>query len=474
MKTKVIIRADGNSNIGLGHTIRCLALADMLKQDFNCILATRYLTGYIQAEANKAGIDIIKLPQSEEHFEVFLSILSGDEIVVLDNYFFSSEYQSSIKEKGCKLVCIDDIHHEHFVADVVINHAGGIDRKLYSTALYTFLYTGPDYVLLRPEFLSYKGKKGKSMLVSMGGADPKNDTLKVLRLLEEKKIPGLCYVIVGDAFLYQSELEGFCRHSGLNLEVKKNLSAKEMADIMLDCQYAICPPSTVSYEYLSLSGGELYVNVIADNQCDMYRFFLENKIAFDVRDLFITDKTAISDSLRSQRTFFDGQSKSRILSIFHSLRRERETHLRAAIMDDIDLYYQWANDPEARKNAFLSSDDIPYKDHCKWFNDKLISHNTYLWVLERKGIPLGHIRFDIDRESKYATISYFIDKRYRNSGWGLSIVKLGLEKLGRLEDNITVDAIVKRTNIGSIRIFERLNFMKTDHSGHTDFIKYIK
>ena len=59
IKPKVYIRADGNSEIGLGHVIRSLALAEMLKDEFCCIFVTRFLTDYINTEACKACSGII-------------------------------------------------------------------------------------------------------------------------------------------------------------------------------------------------------------------------------------------------------------------------------------------------------------------------------------------------------------------------------------------------------------------------------
>lgn len=49
----------------------------------------------------------------------FLSSLNFDDIVVLDNYFFDTDFQKAIKLKGCKLVCIDDIHTRHFYCDIL-------------------------------------------------------------------------------------------------------------------------------------------------------------------------------------------------------------------------------------------------------------------------------------------------------------------------------------------------------------------
>ena len=469
-KPKVYIRADGNTEIGLGHIIRSLALANMLKEDFDCIFATRFLTPYIKKEAEVSCVEVTKLPEEgDKHFSSFLSLLSGREIVVLDNYFYPTEYQQLIKDKGCKLVCIDDIHDKHFVADVIINHAGGLNRELYSSAPYSALYTGTEYALLRPSFLSRKKTQGDSIFISMGGADKNNDTLNILELLNRKNINKTCFVIIGDAYLHKTLLYEFCDKTTLNIKILKNLTAEEMSEIMLQCHYAICPPSTISYEYLSLIGGELYVNVIADNQKDLYKFFIKENLAFDTSSLFVKDKIQVSNSIEQQKKYFDGQSDKRLLNIFHKLEQDKHLQLSDAKREDLDLYFKWVNDPDGRSNA-LSSDLIKYEDHCTWFTKKIASHNTYLWILKYKDIPVGQIRFELENDC--FIISYFIDSKYRGKGTGLSIVKLGIERLLKIRKGIALKALVKKTNIASCKIFEQLNFKKS--SANDNFFEYIK
>ena len=123
LRSKIYFRADGNADIGLGHVIRCLALADMLKEEFECVFATRFVNKYINEEIQKTCSSYIKLKEKHgEHYEEFLSFIEKEDIVVLDNYFFTTDYQKKIKNIGCKLVCIDDMHDKHYVADAVINH----------------------------------------------------------------------------------------------------------------------------------------------------------------------------------------------------------------------------------------------------------------------------------------------------------------------------------------------------------------
>jgi len=474
MKSKIYIRADGNSEIGLGHITRSLALAEMLKKDFNCIFVTRFLTDYINTEARKVCNDIIKLPESDEHLDAFLSILSGDEVVVLDNYFFTTEYQKRIREKTCKLVCIDDMHDKHFVADVVINHAGGIKKEDYSAEPYTQLYLGIEYAIVRPEFMERKSYEGtSSMLICFGGADIHNATCEVLNLLEEKQFPYHCHVVIGDAFLHQQSLEMFIKTSKLTIKVHKNLSAQEMANLMSECEYAICQPSTVSFEYLLQRGGELYVKKTAENQKNIYSFYIENNIAFDISELFVKDEVRINENKKNQLNYFDGKSQERIISIFKKLQKERLLQLRKAQLSDLDLYFHWANDPYARHNAVIAK-QIGYEEHCAWFAKKITSNDTHLWVLEEREKPVGQIRFDLDRGQKEATLSYSIAPEYRGKGMGLLIVKMGLELFFRTECNfLTINAIVKATNEYSRKIFERFNFQINEEKNGFIFYQFI-
>ena len=89
-KKKVYFRADAGQSIGYGHFIRSLALADMLKYDFDCTFFTQTPTEYQKQEAEKV-CPLVALPADDTKFGLFLDQLMGDEIVVLDNYFLLSD-----------------------------------------------------------------------------------------------------------------------------------------------------------------------------------------------------------------------------------------------------------------------------------------------------------------------------------------------------------------------------------------------
>ena len=286
-KPIVYVRADGNSEIGLGHIIRSLALAEMLKEDFDCIFATRFLTDYIQTEASKVCIDIVKLPESEDHFDAFLSLLSSSETVVLDNYFFDTDYQKLIKSKGCKLVCIDDMHDKHFVADVVINHAPGVDKKQYSIESYTQLCLGLEYALLRKPFREEIAaipnivvEKPKNIFVCFGGTDYTNLSQKTINVLLQISNIEKIFAIIGNANKNKEKLSDAYKDNDV-VSILSNLSAEEMIAAIKKSDLAIVPSSSILLEIFSV-GLPVITGFFVENQEEAFSFFVKNGLALGV------------------------------------------------------------------------------------------------------------------------------------------------------------------------------------------------
>ena len=263
MKKRILFRADAGAEIGYGHFIRTLALADMLKDDFECEFYTQAPSEYQRKECEKV-CRLVELPADETRFQLFLDGLRGDEIVVLDNYFYTTEYQKAIKKKGCKLVCIDDMHDKHYVADVVINH-GPVTEDEFECEPYTKLYLGDDYLLLRRPFLVpiSNRKRNNSAVVNLGGADPFKLTDKVVRLLLQAETDYHIIVILGDTVFLSEE-------NRAKVEVRSRLSAEQMADLFETSAFGILPGSTVSIEAMSRAM-PILMGYQVDNQEEGYK-----------------------------------------------------------------------------------------------------------------------------------------------------------------------------------------------------------
>lgn len=244
---KVYLKADASSEIGYGHFIRTLALADMLKDDFDCTFFTSDPNEYQKGEVAKVcNLHPLTFASAQDDF---LQLLSGDEIVVLDNYYYTSEYQKAIKDKGCKLVCIDDIHDKHYYADIVINHAPGSDAGDYSCEEYTHLLLGPSYLLLRKSFFDIidKGKEPAEdcTFICFGGSDENNLTLRacqIIRGFDTRKI----IAVVGGGYIFHEELAIYAE--GNDIEIHRSVNAETMASLMKSSTLAIVPSSCTFLE----------------------------------------------------------------------------------------------------------------------------------------------------------------------------------------------------------------------------------
>lgn len=315
-KRKIYFRADASATIGYGHFIRTLALADMLKDDFDCTFFTTSPSAYQIEEMGKV-CGYIALTE-ESKFEDFINLLNGDEIVVLDNYFFTTEYQRTIRAKGCKLVCVDDLHNRHFVSDAVLNPAL-LSTSEYDVEPYTKLCLGLEYALLRKPFIKQVKKVEKvygRWLIAFGGSDFENMTEKFLSFLQGDYRVKEVIVIVGDAYKYYDNLKNYSKAS-----IYKNLKAEEMSIKMRQAEYAVLPSSTISIEALA-SGCKVANGYFVDNQIETSMMYKQEGYCVGLGDLREVSNATFIDELlhfRSHRELDFSLIPNRYKQIFKSL-----------------------------------------------------------------------------------------------------------------------------------------------------------
>ncbi|MGH1338216.1 MAG: UDP-2,4-diacetamido-2,4,6-trideoxy-beta-L-altropyranose hydrolase [Aureispira sp.] len=330
-RSVVYFRADGNSQIGLGHVYRSLALVDMLQADFECIFLIRTPSRSLVTMIEKR-CKVVALPASTSNSEetnfIAQKYLTGNEIVVLDGYHFDTAYQTTLKHTGIQLVCIDDIYAYHFVADVLINHAGGVQEEWYSKETYTMCCFGLEYALLQAPFLSYAQTKqpqsvsidSTNMFLCLGGADPNNDILQILKELEQQLITSKLYLVLGGAYQHHSTLDEFIKQTTLSIQKLQNLDTSEMLFYMQQCGIGIVSPSTISFEFLS-TGGLLYLVQTASNQEGIFNYFIKESLAFDWKEDYpvVTTSSRVAQALKKQKQYFSGGSANNLRTVFKKI-----------------------------------------------------------------------------------------------------------------------------------------------------------
>lgn len=459
-KRKIYFRADAGPEIGYGHYIRSLALADMLKQDFDCTMFTQTPTDYQLHEAT--GIcPVIALPADNSKLDCFLNQLQGDEIVVLDNYFFTTDYQRSIKAKGCKLVCIDDIHDKHYVADVVINH--GVDSKLlFDVEPYTKLCLGYPYALLRKPFLKFvteeRHKKGV-IAVCFGGSDPHNLTKRYVEHLIKNPWVEQVIAIVGDGYQYQETLSSFP-----NLEIHSKLSADAIANLFRSAEAVVCSASTTAYEALAC-GARVYAGWYVDNQQDFYKHLCVMKSIIPLGNLledepsFDTNIPTLSVNLKV--------SEFNLRKVFWQL-AWREVNYTDLTEEESLQVWRTRNSQEIRQWMF-NSNPFSWEEHTQ-FITSLCRQSDKLYIAFFNGDSLI-ASFDlIDIHEGQAECGLFLHPDYEGKGIA-SMIEWRMEEIAREKGIHVLTSQVFNNNVVSLAFFTRNGFIKTNANEQVTYLE---
>ena len=273
----LVIRADASTQIGAGHVMRCLALAQGWKaRGGQATFTITCESDDLRRRLLDEDVQVITLERSypdPADWEVTSQALAEyrGPWVVLDGYHFDPAYQRQIKEAGHRLLVIDDMAHlDHYYADVVLNQNINAERLDYSCEPYTRLLLGTHYVLLRSEFLAWRGwqreipQVARKVLVTMGGGDPDDQTLKVIQALQQVDAADLeAVVVVGASNPHFQRLQSASRNSQLAIRLVQNVT--DMSELMAWADVAVSAGGSTCWE-LAFMGLPTVVLVLAENQ----------------------------------------------------------------------------------------------------------------------------------------------------------------------------------------------------------------
>ncbi len=480
-QTRIFFRADGNSTMGLGHVYRSCALAAMLSDHFTCHFIIRKPLPALEGMIAEYCEALIKLPEEPESIvgeaAFIATLLTAQDILVLDGYHFDTAYQATIKENaGCTLVCIDDIHAYPFIADAVVSHIGGLVPQDYKAACYTEFYLGLRYALVRKDFLKQQiadpvAGREKKLLLFLGGSDPANDTLKVLQQIPQGLFEEI-HIITGAGYKYINPLEAYIAAGRPDIHHHNNIAVTEVVGIMLACGTALLAPSSVSYEYMSV-GGVVFLYQIADNQSEVFKYYIEHGLAESFANFRLPDTALTSHMAEAQRRYFDGKSPDRLLRMFQGLDTAAGMVTRNAMGEDVKIAYDWANEEQTRAMSY-NTVPIIYEQHESWFAKRTAGGAPHYYILELRGKPFAQIRFEQEETERTFMLGFVIAKDYRGKGFGSKVLAAGMKqlKIDLGDMPVTVTGYVKKSNSASAVSFERLGFAREETVKYPESFKY--
>lgn len=496
LKRQLLVRADAGSRSGTGHVMRCMALAQQwLASGGAATFLSHCESEALQRRVENGGIKFIALEKAHPDaadLQTTLALLermkntaSKEDApwLVIDGYHFDSGYQKAIHDAGHRLLVIDDLAQlDSYHADLILNQNITADELHYHCAPDTLLLCGTKYALLRPEFTQWRQRRGRipevarKILVTLGGSDSDNITLKIIEALEAFQSPGVeVRIVVGTANPHYQELERRVESSKPRLQLVT--ASSEMPELMSQAELAISAAGT-TYLELAFMGVPALLVVLADNQRMIAEKAYEMGVAVSVGDgaTLCPEKLAellsglVADSKRRTelslrgRALVDGKGAHRVVSVMMKSPAESgETNetagirVRAATQEDARLLWEWANDRSVRLNSFRQ-EAIPWDSHLQWYNNRLDSTDTRFWILEVEGIPVGHIRYDARREDESAEISFSVAEEHRGKGYGVELIERTCE-LACTELGVSkIRAVTFTSNPASSHTFLRAGF----------------
>lgn len=477
----LIFRADANTQMGNGHVMRCLALAQACQNNggqatfMMGMTAPSLETRLLSEGMNVRHLSAIPGSRDDALQTSHLAKELQAKWVVVDGYHFGAAYQRFIKESGLQLVFVDDFGQPgRYGADLVLNQNLHAEETLYQDREpYTRLLLGTRYVLLRREFWPWRDRQrriapdARKVLVTLGGGDPDNVTLKVLEALGQVQLEGLeVRAVVGASNPHYQDLQSAARQLPYSLRLEQNVT--NMPELMAWADLAITAGGSTCWE-LAFMGLPGLIIILADNQRPVGQWLDQSGIGVNLgwyaavtarqisqAALRLLASAEIREAMALKgRMIVDGEGVARVLMLV----RGGKLRLRPVRDDDCSLLWRWANDAEVRQAAF-STAAISWEDHQHWFSHKRRDPGCLQFIaMDDQDQPVGQVRFDM-KEGETAEIDVSLDKSKRGLGYGKLILDLAAEGLFQTTTVKNVHSFIKNTNIRSIKAFEKAGYKR--------------
>jgi len=249
---------DGGLEMGMGHIIRSITLAEELKDRAEICFLTKS-DQIVVSQIRNAGFGIFKLENDDQILNRLKDI--NPNVVIIDKLNIEEDFARELKNSlNTKLVIFGNLSTANKHADVVVNAVIGTklnNRKFLDKNTNTLYFYGPKYYVLRKEFHEFKRRgerltdKVEKILLILGGSDPSNLTSKVLNELLSFNNDFKIDVILGVHFVYFDELNQVLdKYQGKKENVSIYRNVKNIAELMYKADLIITSPGVSMFEAL--------------------------------------------------------------------------------------------------------------------------------------------------------------------------------------------------------------------------------
>ncbi len=335
--TTAIIRCDASPAIGLGHLVRCLALADVLRDEltFGVTFVTSASEVSRQMIAQHHHRQAVLDDRTDRWLQLEKYVESVKaEVLVLDvRDGVSAEVIRGIRKRtGVLIVDVDDPEEKRLACDLVFYPPVPQILKMDWTGMTGRKFVGWEWVLLRGQFQAAHEKRlaealpakaPPTLLVTMGGSDPAGMTLKALRALNLVKARFHAVIVLGASFCHEEALHQLIADVSFSFELQRAVS--DMGALMLSADLALACFSVTAYELAATGVPAIFLSLTDDHyeastafvdagigvSLGLYNQVSEEQIARAVTEI-LTDSARRLTLTQAALAKIDGQGVRRI------------------------------------------------------------------------------------------------------------------------------------------------------------------
>jgi UDP-2,4-diacetamido-2,4,6-trideoxy-beta-L-altropyranose hydrolase len=474
----VAFRVDASRDIGSGHMMRCLALADGLhaagaEVRFLC----RPLGAHLASLITERGFALATVDDTPGASVAALA--PGCDWLVVDHYALDARWESAMRARARRILAIDDLADRPHDCDVLLdqNLVAGMEQR-YGTLIpaASERLLGPRYALLRSEFAEARAgveraRAGSAerpgpadrLLISFGGGDAANHTALALEaVVAAGRRPRTVDVVIGGDHPRRAEIEAACRAHGFQCHVQ----TQRMAELMAAADVAIGAGGSTTWERCCL-GLPAIVIPIASNQEPIVDEAARRGLVYSIGTAPVTvaalamhltalvENAALRELLsRNGMCAVDGRGVGRVVRALLA----QTMHVREAVTADSSSLFEWRNHDDVRGMSWNQS-LIERPAHDAWVTRVLADPDRLLLIGEVGGAAVGVVRFDITGAQAEVSIYRVPGSR---PGLGTSLLIAAERWLRRRRPDVTaVVAGVRAGNERSSRLFESAGYDRT-------------
>ncbi|HQS58872.1 MAG: UDP-2,4-diacetamido-2,4,6-trideoxy-beta-L-altropyranose hydrolase [Gallionellales bacterium 35-53-114] len=451
---KVAIRTDASSQIGTGHFMRCLALAESLKErGAKTRFVSRHLPEHLRSMLAGKGHEFVSLDRTQNDMPLdelahahWLGVSQAQDAadsirvlsdgawdwLIVDHYALDTRWESALRRTTKRIMVIDDLADRQHDCDMLLDQNFYADMQArYANKIpsHCELLLGPRYALLRDEFRQLhnqvKPRNGsvKRILVFFGGVDVDNYTGRAIEALSEIGMSGKCVdVVIGAQHPCREQIKAACVMHGYICHIQTD----KMAELMAAADLAIGAGGSATWERCCLGLPTLSICLAANQQRQIADAAQEGYLYSPAtnKELEVVIKThtiALLENeylrrLISRRAMHavDGRGVVRIIGNMGC----SGIAMREVNEDDSEKLFEWRNHSGIRsvsRNAEL----IKWEDHQKWFSSAMCSTDRILLIGEIGDVPIGVVRFDKHEGSAEVSIYLVPEDNRRGQGRNL-------------------------------------------------------